>query len=96
MFAMFMDNDDAFLSSLMEVTHRELGTEEFVVDAYEYVRTKYPMSEQDMIDYRTGTLAFLECVKRGRVLMVSHLLKPQSFGLPIRHKSSVLTLDKSV
>ena len=48
------------------------------------------MDDEDMEDYRRGSEAFLESVARGRVLLVKHLLQPQTFGLPIRHKSSVV------
>ncbi len=47
------------------------------------------MSDQDMLDYKEGSAAFVESVRRGRVLLVNHLLQPQAFSLPKRHKSSV-------
>jgi hypothetical protein len=55
------------------------------------VKSKYPMDEEDMEDYRRGSAAFLTSVQRGRVMLVKHLLHAQAFGLPLRHKSTVLT-----
>ncbi len=107
-FALFMDNEDAFLTALMEVTHLELGSPEFIdqackkrlgfwltcdrvltLDTDAFVKNKYPMSEQDMADYKQGSAAFVESVRRGRVLLVNHMLRPEAFALPKRHKSSV-------
>jgi hypothetical protein len=104
-FAMFMDNDDAFLTALMDVP-QQLGTPEFLQEACElsfrtfcshfsfsvaYVKSKYPMDAEDMEDYRRGSAAFLTSVQRGRVVLVKHVLQAQAFGLPLRHKSTVLT-----
>lgn len=88
-FGLFLDNEDAFLSSIMELAHLELNSAEFIREAHSFVKARYPMSDEDMEDYRTGYAAFLTSVQRGRVILVAHTLLPAAFGLPKRHKSSV-------
>jgi hypothetical protein len=73
----------------MELAHLDLDSPQFVEETHRFVCERYPMSEQDMIDYHTGYVAFCESVKRARVLLVAHTLVPAMFGLPQRHKSSV-------
>ena len=90
-FGMFMDNEDAFLTSIMEVLQAELMSDEFLRQAYEMVKEKYPITAEDLREYEEGTAAFCRSVEAGRLLLVKHQLQPQDFNLPLRHKSSVAT-----
>ncbi len=73
----------------MDLAHLDLGSPQFMQEAHQFVQSRYPMSEQDMLDYQTGYDAFCKSVERGRVILVEHTLLPSEFGLPKRHKSSV-------
>ena len=89
-YGMFIDSEDAFLLSIIEVLDEEIMSEAFISKAYKLAQERYPVTEEDMADYARGTAAFLESVAHDRFILVKHLLSPEEFQLPLRHRSVVL------
>lgn len=93
-FGMFLDNEEGYLMCLTEILDDEILSPAFIDKSYALIQERFPMTEDDVREYKEGTEAFCKVVQSGRVRSVQHIWTPEQFGLPIRHKSALNNEDE--